>query len=224
MTYFHTCGSYIIVYNSQDCLQWYTQDIINKIFKKNILYQDALAQGIVFDCKPSGINGYRKNDFDLMRSMISLNQNHPLVICIYEADFLGEVLSNTLLKILEQLPTNIFIFFITKSKEALLPTVISRSITLYAETNNKDKNNNFINFIFDPSTTLHSLNQYLLAHDINSLESYNYLINILTLCIKKKYDNDITCKIQYIINNYSNFHNKNTLWKSVYGLLVNYRV
>jgi DNA polymerase III delta prime subunit len=224
MTSFHTSGSYIVVYNNQDCLQWYMQDIINKIFKKNILYCDALFQGIVIECKPSGINGYKKNDFDLMRSMISLTQDNSLLIYIYEADLLGEILSNTLLKVLEQLPTNIFIFFITKTKEVLLPTLISRSITLYAETSNKDKNNNFINFIFDPSTTLHSLNQYLLAHDINSLDSYNYLINILTLCIKKKYDNDITSKIQYIINNYSNFHNKNNLWKSVYGLLVNYRV
>ncbi len=78
----------------------------------------------------SPVKNYKKEDLKSIeeKTAYQLEDNHHFFIVITQADRLNTACSNSLLKLIEEPPTGYHFILCTQNKDALLPTIISRSL------------------------------------------------------------------------------------------------
>ncbi len=76
------------------------------------------------------VKNYKKEDLKPIeeKTAYQLEDNHHFFIVLTQADRLNTTCSNSLLKLIEEPPTGYHFILCTQNKDALLPTIISRSL------------------------------------------------------------------------------------------------
>jgi DNA polymerase III delta prime subunit len=167
---------------------------------------------------------YKKQDLDEAIYYLSLNHNEiPFTLIITEADRLSLIVSQSLLKLLEDMSENTYIFLLTEVIAKIPDTIISRCIkfNFKNETSNIEELKNifldkFINLSIDPNdidleidkNKIDEINSKILTEEL-----YIYLFN------KKKID--LAEKILNLSKNEIFPGTQKMYWKLIFMILNN---
>ena len=206
---------YLLIGTSLNAIENTMVNYIKNLYQE-ISFETLIRLGKVIIIKPTGISGYKKTDLEIPRSVIAVSQDQPIFFIFYNAESLGEIISNSLLKLFEEMPINTYVFLLSLSRESILPTIQSRCISLFCEEapllGVKD---NFITFFIDSSTSALLLHEYLVSHDINFQHSQQYLYQLLNYVIDKNYEKSIIQSFKLCIMKNSSITIQVLMWKAL---------
>jgi len=117
---------------------------------------------------------YNLADLTLINHYINFQNSEKLFFIISNAELFSTIVSNTLLKKLEEPPLNVHFILLASNKDLIIPTILSRSIIYKIdEYTSDDKTENIVNSIID-------LDIIQFKNILNSLENYELdIIKIL---------------------------------------------
>jgi len=157
---------------------------------------------------PSEGKNYKTSDFNNFNTFISFKHfEFPWrFIIIQDAELIGEMLSNKLLKIIEAPPERTTIFYLYNSSRKLIPTIQSRGIDLFLSNHSSmtifKELNTVSDIILWAKDNVHSTENeaYQLSPDVfeaffNFLEHESLLPQLLNSLKKNKQDQKILSKI-----------------------------
>ena len=197
-----TCDNVTVVTN-------WTEKLISSLFDTN----DLINHEDYLEITPSKEDGnYSLDDFKPFFSFLSYKSTKAKrkIILIKHAEKITTVLSNKLLKTLEEPPIPATIFLINDKKISLLETIVSRSIKLRVPIKTEQTKNS--NELIE---SLLSLPTHQIIDKLKSApKKENQIINdVLNLCAVSKISYDQIQKIQNLIHEYQEdktYHNAAT--------------
>ncbi len=195
----------ILIVGSQEHAVLFIEEELQKEFC--VLAQEAAAQGKAIDCycrtcrlikqrqHPSLVwlapeSGYTVKDVDVIfqKTQFALELNAKFFFVIPDAHTLNVATANRLLKVLEEPPTGYRFLLYTHNAQAVLPTILSRSVRVNCAFNQQAEFlHPLLNFICDQRKVDDPLSfeALLKKEHLSDQQSFELLNNLLNHCVGK---------------------------------------
>lgn len=211
-------GAYLIIEEKNQAIN-ICKKIITQLIPQSYAGKDNSA--CIIYCSPSK-GMYKKNDIEEYIKLLKLEHSHdcPLCLIITDAHKLSDIISNSLLKILEELPNYCYVFFITPSQSLILPTIASRCII---QTNRENSNLDplqIIAIILDNKTEPLYFEELIIKSSLDESSSQLLLTNLSAHILDTYKKKDELVKKLIHLNRYSiKTSNPIILWRAIFALI-----
>lgn len=143
---------------------------------------------------------YKKNELEHAQYMLNLQHadNNPFVLIVYDVHFIVDRVSHIWLKVLEELPNNIYVIFITPYVHMILPTVVSRAIVIKLDNENIQKVHPLVDACFDKHINAVHFDQLLSSFHVMLADMPDLLMQILFKLEQYDKDKNVIVIFDYI--------------------------